>query len=255
MTALLSASLLTALLSQSLSPSSAGADLPGREAGDTARTPLLPFPPLSADERANGGAPRRPRRAHPIDPVALRALYANDPPVGALRAAATALVLAEPARARSLVERARYAGWLPELRIMADRRFARTESVDLGSPTDSAALARVGIDSNNDVRYQCRATWDLSKIIFNPDEIGAQFQALRTADARREIESLVIRLYFERRRLKAESAAADDPDMPAGLRRQLRIAEVEAELDALTGGAFTRLAGHRPLEDEPGSAP
>jgi hypothetical protein len=138
---------------------------------------------------------------------------------------------------------------------MADRRFARTESVDLGSPTDATALAPVGIDSNNDVRYQCRATWDLSKIIFNPDEIGAQFQALRTADTRREIESLVIRLYFERRRLKAESAAADDLDMPSGLRRELRIAEVEAELDALTGGAFTHLAHPRPIEGESGLAP
>src|SRR5665213_1002037 len=146
--------------------------------------------------------------------------------------------------------RSRYAGVLPELRLMAERRFARTESVDLGSPTDATALAPVGIDSNNDVRYQARATWDLSKIIFNPDEIGAQFQALRTADARREVESLVIRLYFERRRLKAESAAADDQDMPSGLRRELRIAEVEAELDALTGGAFVRLARHPPIGGE-----
>ncbi|HEX3905736.1 MAG TPA: hypothetical protein VH853_23120, partial [Polyangia bacterium] len=90
----------------------------------------------------------------------------------------------------------------------------------------------------------------LSRIIFNPDEVGAQFQALRTADARREIESLIIRLYFERRRLKAESAAADDLDMLPGSKRELRIAEIEAELDALTGGAFTRLARHRPIEGE-----
>ena len=138
---------------------------------------------------------------------------------------------------------------------MVDRRFARTESVDLGTTADSAALAPVGIDSNNDVRYQARATWDLSKIIFNPDEIGAQFQALRTADTRREIESLVIRLYFERRRLKAESAAADDLDMLPGSRRELRIAEIEAELDALTGDAFTRLARHRPIEGESQSEP
>ena len=100
------------------------------------------------------------------------------------------------------------------------------------------------------MRYQARATWDLSKLIFNSDEIGAQFQALRTADTRREIESLVIRLYFERRRLKAESTTADDLDMLPGSRRELRIAEIEAELDALTGGVFTRLARHRPIEGE-----
>jgi len=255
MIAFLSTGLLALLFSQSLT---AGART-DRETADTERSPVLPLPqPPPEDrsnDRSNGASTRHPRRAHPLDPLMLHTLFATDPPIDALRAAATALVLAEPGRARSLVERARYAGFLPELRVMADRRFARSESVDLGSPTSAAALAPVGIDSNNDVRYQCRATWDLSKIIYNPDEVGAQFQALRTADTRREIESLVIRLTFERRRLKAESAAADDLDMPSGLRRELRIAEVEAELDALTGGAFTRLARHRPIEGESGSPP
>jgi hypothetical protein len=248
MTPSLGASLLAFLLSQSVPvPESRSRDAAD---GLHPRALLLPRPP-SADTRLQPEEPpRRSRRWRQLDPALLRALAAEDPPIETLRAAATALVLAEPGRARSLVERARFAGWLPELRIMVDRRFARTESVDLGTSTNEAALAPVGIDSNNDVRYQARATWDLSKIIFNSDEIGAQFQALRTADTRREIESLVIRLYFERRRLKAESAAADDLDMLPGSRRELRIAEIEAELDALTGDAFTRLAHHRPIEGE-----
>jgi hypothetical protein len=250
----LGASLLALLCAQALPPPESRA----RETSETARPRPLPLPmPAAVDpeDRAPGVEGRRPRRARPLDPAVLRALAAEDPPVAALRAAATALVLAEPERAESLVARARFAGWLPELRIMVDRRFARSESVDLGTPSDGAALAPVGIDSNNDVRYQARATWDLSKIIFNPDEIAAQFQALRTADTRREIESLVIRLYFERRRLKAESAAADDLDMLPGSRRELRIAEIEASLDALTGGAFARLARHRPTEGDSRSEP
>jgi hypothetical protein len=209
---------------------------------DAAPSPSVegrPEPPV--DSRVDGrGVARVRRRPAPLDPAVLRALAASDPPVDALRAAATALAIAEPARARSLVERARHAGWLPELRVRVDRRFSRSESADLGGSA-GATFAPVGIDSNNDVRYECRATWDLSRIVFNPDELAAQFQALRTADARREIESLVIRLYFERRGLKAESAAADANDVATGVRLELRVAELEAELDALTGGAFTRL--------------
>jgi len=246
MTSSLGASLLALLLSQSLPPP----ENRPRDAADAPHPRALPLPGTADPRISSEDSPRRPRRSRSLDPALLRALALEDPPVEALRAAATALVLAEPGRARSLVERARFAGWLPELRIMVDRRFARTESVDLGSPTDVAALAPVGIDSNNDVRYQARATWDLGKLIFNSDEIGAQFQALRTADTRREIESLVIRLYFERRRLKAESTAADDLDMLPGSRRELRTAEIEAELDALTGGLFARLAHHRPIEGE-----
>ena len=218
--------LLTMLLAQAVTP-------PADQAPDQA-----------SDARSETRAgPRRRSRTPPIDPIVLHALAATDPPIDALRAAATALVLAEPARARSLVDRARLAGWLPEIRIRVDRRFNRAESADLGASL-GAPLAPVGIDSNNDVRYECRATWDLSRIIFNPDELGAQFAALRAADARREVESLVIRLYFERRRLKAESAAADANDVAACMRLEVRIAEIEAELDALTAGAFARLA-HR----------
>ena len=200
-----------------------------------------PRQPAAAD-----GAPNRARERR-VDLALLRAQAAADPPVAALRAAASALALTEPDRAHSLVVRARLAGWLPELRGRVDRHFARSESVDLGGPT-ATPLAPVGIDSDNDVRYELRATWDLSKLVFNPDEIGAQFQALRTADARREIESLVIRLYFDRRRLKAELGAADATatGMPlSGVRLELRVAEIEAELDALTGGAFTRLSRRR----------
>ena len=197
-----------------------------------------PRPPAATESAASRG------RERPIDPAIHRALAAADPPVDALRAAASALALTEPDRAHSLVVRARLAGWLPEVRGRVDRHFARAESVDLGAST-TTPLAPVGIDSDNDVRYELRATWDLSRLVFNPDEIGAQFQALRTADARREIESLVIRLYFDRRRLKAELGTADATatGMPlSGVRLELRVAEIEAELDALTGGAFTRLS-------------
>ena len=196
--------------------------------------------PSAAQPYGEAPAPAAPRpaTARRVDPVVLRGLFAADPSVDALREAAAALALAEPERAHSVLIRARAAGWLPEIRARAERRFGRSESVDLAGAVPTAP---VGIDSDNALYYELRVTWDLSRILFNPDEIAAQFQALRTADARREIESLVIRLYFERRRLKAELATADAGDTSSDMRLELRIAEVEAELDALTGGAFTRL--------------
>lgn len=177
-----------------------------------------------------------------VDPAlvanTVAALAANDPPLGELRAAATALVMAEPQRARSLLARAGAAGWFPELRVRVDRRFGRDESLDYGrSSLDTAAP--VGVDTRDDARYEVRATWDLSRIVFNPDELGAHAEAFRLADIRREVEMTVVRLVFERRRLKAETATSDSGDVASRLRRELRIQEIEAELDALTGGAFS----------------
>jgi hypothetical protein len=175
----------------------------------------------------------------------VRAVLAGDPPVEALRHAATALALAEPARARSLVTRARWAGWLPEVRVQVTRRFGRVESEDFGGATLDAPATPVGVDTTNDVRYEGRASWDLSRIVFNPDELGAETQALRMADVRREVELLVIRLFFERRRLKTEAVTTDASDTASRFRLELRVQEIEAELDAVTGGAFSRLRAAR----------
>jgi hypothetical protein len=194
--------------------------------------------------QAAPAAREAPKRAAPA-PAALRAAFEGDPPLPFLRGAATALAQAEPARARSLVERARWAALLPEVRVRVDRRFARTESLDLGRDTTEPLATPVGVDSINDLRYECRATWDLGRIVFNPDEIGASAHALKLAEARRELESAVIRLYFERRRLKAEALASDASEGTPPVHLEIRIQELEAELDALTGGAFSRWRSSR----------
>jgi hypothetical protein len=172
-------------------------------------------------------------------------LSADEPQLEELREAAVSLAMAEPARARSLVSRAKGAGWLPEVRFLVNRRFGRSESLEYGGMPPDAFPPPVGLDTVDDVRYEGRASWDLSRILFNPDELGAHSQALRMADVRREIESLVIRLYFERRRLKAEADYSDATDGVGMVRRELRRQELAAELDALTGGAFSKKAKPR----------
>ena len=194
--------------------------------------PLPPPPPRS-------GEPSHSRPRHPPDAAALQRVLNAEPPIDVLRAAATALALAEPDRARSLVQRARLAAWLPEVRFRVDRRFGRSESLDV-SPAPLSDTPPVSLDTVDEVRYEARATWDLSRLIFNPDELAAHAEALRMADVRREVESMVIRLYFERRRLKVEAVTTDGNDVVSNLRREARIEELEAELDALTGGAFLR---------------
>jgi hypothetical protein len=200
-----------------------------------------PSPPAAvrvAEPRGDAPAHRRARAQETA--ALLRATFEGEPPIAILRGAATALAQAEPERARSLVDRARWAAWLPELRVRLDRRLARTESLDLGRSALDPTATPVGVDAINDLRYEWRATWDLSRIVFNPDELGAGTQGLRMGEVRREMEAAVIRLYFERRRLKVEALTSDASDTASGARVELRIEELEAELDALTGGAFSR---------------
>jgi hypothetical protein len=159
------------------------------------------------------------------------------------RTHAVELAAAEPERARSLLTRAGRSAWLPELRIRAEHRVGRSESLDYKPTASSDAL---GLDTDNAVRYEVRATWDLPRLVFNPEEIGAAAQALRINDMRREIESQMNRLYFERRRLLAAPAAAGSPDEINTW--QIRVEELEADLDALSGGSFARCRAGKPTE-------
>jgi hypothetical protein len=146
------------------------------------------------------------------------------------------LIFAEATRARSLLSRARLAGWLPELRFRVERRQGRNESLDI---EEAVGLAPLGLDTIDDVRYEVRATLDLGRAIFNPQELAAGQQALRMADARRELQFEVNRLFIERRRLQAtlESQVdkeGEDPHSRESL--SYRLATVEEDLATLTSG-------------------
>ncbi len=167
--------------------------------------------------------------------------WRDDPPVDVVCKAAVALAMAEPERARGFISRARLAGWFPEMHFRVYRRFARTEGLTF-SDTGNGTVAPVDISAVDDVRYEWRASWDLSRMVFNPDELQAHLETLRMSDTRRDIQSLVIKLYFERRRLLLEGRSPNEGGTEAASgaeKRFLRISELEAQLDALSGGAFS----------------
>jgi hypothetical protein len=160
------------------------------------------------------------------------------------RTKAVELAMVEPERGRSYVDRARHAAWLPELRLRMDRRLGRSESLDQPS-TSTAITSPLGVDTVNDVRYEARVTWDLARLVFSNDELAAQAQTNHMAEIRRDIEVTVSRLYFERRRLKIERLPSGSGERTVGLRRELRVREIESELDALSGGSFSTCTAGR----------
>jgi hypothetical protein len=190
---------------------------------DPRRLPVLAALDETVVPPAEAPRPRRPQRT----------LDAHDPDGECLtraRRKAVELAMTEPERAQSYVARAGRAAWLPELRVLVSRRYGRSESMDVGS-SSTALSSPLGVDTVNDIRYEARATWDMAKLVFSAEELAAQTQALHMAELRRDIESTVNRLYFERRRLVLDIASPDGA-------RPLREREIEAELDSLSAGLF-----------------
>jgi hypothetical protein len=202
------------------------------------------LPPLP--DPASGVAPAPPSPPPPTYPPSAPARAPYPPPdpdavcLAHVRVRAVARAQAEAERARSLVGRAGHAAWLPELRLRAEKRMGRSESLDVRGSASTPVRDALGLDASNDVRYEVRATWDLPRLIFSPEEVAAVQQALRMADMRREIEAQVNRVYFERRRLLVNPAAHPAVEDTGAL---LRVEELEAELDAVSAGEFSRCRG------------
>jgi hypothetical protein len=167
------------------------------------------------------------------------------------RGKAVGLAMVEPERGRSYVDRARHAAWLPEIRLRLDRRLGRSESLDLPS-TSTAITSPLGVDTVDDVRYEARVTWDLARLIFSNDELQAQAQTIHMAEIRRDIDVTLTRLYYERRRLGLERLPSGVGERTVAMRREVRVHEIESELDALSGGAFSQCtAGRASAQGDP----
>ncbi|MCD6497245.1 MAG: hypothetical protein J7M25_02940 [Deltaproteobacteria bacterium] len=142
---------------------------------------------------------------------------------------------------KRLARRIRARGALPELKLSLDR--GRVDSavarVEAGSPS------RMTRQNGADMTWSVQARWALYRLIFDPNEIKVQNQRYRQAELRQELLAQVTRLYFLRRRIEVLSVLRPARNVKTAVYRRLRLDQLTAELDALTGGWFSRELARR----------
>lgn len=167
------------------------------------------------------------------------------PSVAEVQEAALRRATIAPKTAMRWLRRARVAALLPgvtgEYALRSDQGWQLDQAVG-----DSDELRH---DLGAGRAVQVRATWDLDRLIFNPDELRAARAALDLADVRERLLVRVTQLYFERHQLLLEIASLPARDGHEALGRHVRLAEVEAVLTGMTGLRFDRTAAAR--EDSP----
>jgi hypothetical protein len=83
--------------------------------------------------------------------------------------------------------------------------------------------------------YKGVATWDLPKMIYNPETLDVY--SLKRY--REQLMKEVTRLFFLRRRIQIDFMLNPPADPQTFITKKLRIEEVTAMLDAMTGGIYT----------------
>ncbi|MFC1808445.1 hypothetical protein ACFL0T_08810, partial [Candidatus Omnitrophota bacterium] len=88
--------------------------------------------------------------------------------------------------------------------------------------------------------YDLNLTWDLGELIWNDDQTSIDVRSRLMVQLRNDILDDITKLYFERRRLQLELAKTERADYEKIVMKELRLNELTANIDALTGGYLSR---------------
>ncbi len=121
-----------------------------------------------------------------------------------------------------------------------DRDYTRTNTISMTGGT-----AYVGPDketwkrgTDDDFDYQLRLRWKLQDYCFSNDMLRVSTQTEKQVEFRQTVMEDVTELYFERRTLQVEMILQPDVQIQVRMKRELRLQELTAAIDGLTGGYF-----------------
>ena len=98
----------------------------------------------------------------------------------------------------------------------------------------------VSQDNDQSGRLVIGAAWDLDRLIFEPQEMAVARESVRIANLRDRVLDEVTRRYFERRRLQVDLELSPPKDLADRVKKELRLQELTADMDAVTGGWFSQ---------------
>ena len=168
----------------------------------------------------------------------LLAQFDHEPSVIEVQRAAARYARVNPDAYDSWVGAANWANVLPE-EVRGRLWHLSRDEKDVRTTTSSGSVSDLVADDAH-LRLELEVTWDFSRMIFNPDKIKASKEISNIVELREEILTTVNKLYFARRELQVNQLLNATTDVKKALRAQLQIEGLGADLDALTGGWFSR---------------
>jgi competence ComEA-like helix-hairpin-helix protein len=162
--------------------------------------------------------------------------YAGEPSIRELQGQVLKYARAHPEIIDSWRWRTRTAGSLPQLtgKFRYELDDDQRDVVEPGEPNQTVNDSDVGY------RAEAQARWDLDRLIFDSDELGVSREVVRLASLRDRVLDEATRRYFERRRLQVNMELNPPRDLTTRINKELRIQELTADLDALTGGWYSK---------------
>ena len=142
---------------------------------------------------------------------------------------------AHPEQIRSTLSRARKAHWLPKFQAGLDPKMGLSDTLQHKNNEDVFTNRQ-----DHDWNFQFKVEWHFNNLIFNHDEVVLNYNLVRQSLVRERILEQVNEAYFMLKRLQIQKKAGLYESSLAKIEAALKMQELSAELDGLTGGWFSK---------------
>lgn len=171
---------------------------------------------------------------HALMPSAKENLFKKEPSVQEVQKFVVDYAEVYPQKILAWRKSAQRRAWLPTLSVGLDRSATEIFHWDSGPNPDNLLKGRDFLD------WDVSLSWDLGDIIWNPDQTSIDSRSKLMVELREGLLDQVTRLYFERRRLQMELLNLASVDASLRLEKEMRIEELTALIDGMTGGKFSQ---------------
>jgi len=204
---------------------------------------LMLLPLCASAQAPEGGGGEAPPAPPPPNPRAIRALrlkFEREPTVAEAQKAALKFFKVHPEALTSYRRGAAWKALMPDVELIFNNEFGNNDrklnDALYPSFTQQYGYKESEVVTRGSISLGVRAHWALDRLIFNAETLDVSSLVGVQEGLLREITSL----YFTRRRLLTSMTLNPPQDPNEEITEQLRLDEVTANLDALTGGFFTR---------------
>ena len=164
--------------------------------------------------------------------------WTTEPDIRQVQKAAIEYAEVNPEKIANWRKQAAKKAMLPQVSVGVDRNTSDLWHWEGGSTTKTDDdILRRGKDT---VDWDLTLSWDLGDLIWNNDQTSIDTRSKLMVQLRGDILDETTRTYFERLRLKMELSKLKPGDQRKIEEKKLRLEELTANLDGLTGGYFSR---------------
>lgn len=187
---------------------------------------------LAAPGSASAAEERRPMAA----PGGVLDQFAQEPSIRETQEVAMQYALVSDATLNSYQRAGRWTKLLPRTRLRYDSDAADDTQITV----DSAGERTLRVEDDRDSGMDVQVEWRLDELMMGPTRIQTIRETARMVQLRDDILDEVTKIYYDRRRLQVELLMSPPQDPRARVTKDLRLEELTANIDALTGGWFSK---------------